>query len=102
MERVIITRKVDELGRIVIPKEMREELKIEQGQKLNISIRNQNIVLSVDIEQEDGIAMKVDELGRILIPYQIREKMGIVAKQEWNTFRKGKKVILQKMVSSSI
>lgn len=96
MERVIIARKVDELGRIVIPKEMRDKLKIEQGQKLNISIKSKNIVLSINLEKEDGIAMTVDELGRILIPYQIREKMGIIAKQEWNAYVKGKNVILQK------
>lgn len=100
MERVIITRKVDELERIVIPKEMREKLKIKHGQKLNISVKNHNIVLSIETEQEDGITMRIDELGRILIPYQIREKMGIVAKQEWNTFIKGKKIILQRNINS--
>lgn len=100
MVSVIITRKVDGLGRIVVPKGMREELKIKHGQKLNVSIRNKCIVLETDIEQEDGIAMTVDELGRILIPYQIRDKIGIIEKQELNIYTENNEILLQKQASS--
>ena len=40
-----IIRRVDELGRIVIPKEMRKELGIDQKDPIEISIEGSNIVL---------------------------------------------------------
>lgn len=41
-----IVRRVDELGRVVIPKEMRKSLGIGQKDELNISIENNAIVLT--------------------------------------------------------
>lgn len=38
-------RKVDELGRIVIPIEIRKQLKINEGDTLNIVVDNQKIIL---------------------------------------------------------
>lgn len=38
-------RKVDELGRVVIPIEIRKQLKISEGDTLNIVIENQKIIL---------------------------------------------------------
>ena len=40
-----ISRKVDELGRIVIPIEVRKELGIKDGKSLDISIINNKIIL---------------------------------------------------------
>lgn len=41
-----ISRKVDELGRIVLPIELRRNLSIETGDSLEISIDNSKIVLT--------------------------------------------------------
>lgn len=41
-----IVRRVDELGRIVIPKEMRKVLEIEQRDYIEISIEGSNIILN--------------------------------------------------------
>lgn len=41
-----IVRRVDELGRIVIPKEMRKVLEIEQRDYVEISLEGSNIVLN--------------------------------------------------------
>lgn len=38
-------RKVDESGRIVIPKEIREMLKIKEGQELEVSLDNNNNII---------------------------------------------------------
>lgn len=38
-------RKVDELGRVVIPIEVRKQLKINEGDTLNIVVDNQKIIL---------------------------------------------------------
>lgn len=40
-----ITRRIDELGRIVIPKEIRKMLYIKEGDSLDISIDAENIVM---------------------------------------------------------
>lgn len=40
-----ITRRIDELGRVVVPKEMRESLRIKQGSTLEIYTANGEIVL---------------------------------------------------------
>lgn len=45
MKNTGIIRKIDELGRIVIPKEIRQTLKIESGEALDIFVENEKIIL---------------------------------------------------------
>ncbi len=40
-----ISRHVDELGRVVIPKELRKNLGIEEGDLMEISLKGQDIIL---------------------------------------------------------
>lgn len=40
-----ITRRIDELGRIVIPKEMRNELGIRDGELLEISLQSKELII---------------------------------------------------------
>lgn len=47
MKSVKITRKVDELGRIVIPAEIRKHLGVEQDSILEVELRGEEIVLKV-------------------------------------------------------
>ena len=96
MKNAIIKHKIDKLGRIVIPKEIRKQFNIVTGQKLNIFIKNKNIVLGIDTSQENGILGTVDELGRILIFFQIREKANIEMGEELNIYTRNKEIILQK------
>ncbi len=55
----MITKKMDDLGRIVIPKEFRQQLGIEEGESLEISIQDNRIVIeretSADVEVEDAL-----------------------------------------------
>lgn len=98
MKDSIITRKIDELGRIAIPIEIRKELKITEGQKLSIFIKDKNIVLGIDTEQKNGILATVDELGRILIFRGIREKVELEPEQKLNIYADNNEIILQKQV----
>jgi len=41
-----MTRKIDELGRIVIPMEMRSKLRLEKEDEVNIDCVNDQIILS--------------------------------------------------------
>lgn len=45
MKSTGIIRRIDELGRIVIPKEIRKSLRINEGENLEIYIENDSIVL---------------------------------------------------------
>ena len=40
-----IVRRIDDLGRIVIPKEIRKKLRIRDGENLEILVRDDEIVL---------------------------------------------------------
>ena len=40
-----VIRRIDELGRIVIPKEIRRSLRIKEGESLEILVDNENIIL---------------------------------------------------------
>ena len=49
-----IIRRIDDLGRIVIPKEMRRKLKINEGDPLEIIFANDGILLKpYDIEEKE-------------------------------------------------
>ena len=43
-------RKIDELGRVVIPKEIRKSLGIKDGENLEIMIDNDNICLNSNVK----------------------------------------------------
>lgn len=45
MKSTGIIRRIDELGRIVIPKELRKNLRIKEGESLEIYIENEDIIL---------------------------------------------------------
>lgn len=65
IDRYYFLRKVDELGRYVIPIEFRNELNIKENDTINISI------------VEKQFSDKVDAFGRIVIPKAIREELNI-------------------------
>ena len=65
IDRYYFLRKVDELGRYVIPIEFRNELNIKENDTINISI------------VEKQFSDKVDALVRIVIPKAIREELNI-------------------------
>ena len=45
MKSTGVVRRIDDLGRIVIPKEIRRNLRIKEGENLEIFIENENIIL---------------------------------------------------------
>ena len=65
IDRYYFLRKVDELGRYVIPIEIRNELKIKENDTIKLSI------------VEKQFTDKVDALGRIVIPKAIRDELNI-------------------------
>ena len=45
MKETGILRRIDELGRIVVPKEIRKKLKIREGDNLDIFVSEDNVIL---------------------------------------------------------
>ena len=82
IDRYYFLRKVDELGRYVIPIEIRNELKIKENDTINLSI------------VEKKFTDKVDALGRIVIPISIREELGIKAKDKLKIYIENRNIIL--------
>ncbi len=59
-----ITRKIDELGRIVVPKEMRYNLGIRDGEPLEIYIENNKIVIE-KYSEIDNIKLVADSIIKL-------------------------------------
>lgn len=61
----MFTRKVDDLGRITIPKEIRGNLGIELGQELVIESDNEKIILSKPKKKENFLEL-LEEARKVL------------------------------------
>ena len=79
-----IIRKIDELGRVVIPIELRNGLGWNEKESLEIYIESNKICIRQPKFEgridSVGIIRKLDELGRIVIPKEIRNKFDIAEK----------------------
>lgn len=71
-----IVRKIDELGRVVIPNDYRIN-KYQEGSKVYLQVLDNYIILTDKNEFETGIEKRFDELGRILIAKEIRDNLDI-------------------------
>ena len=75
----VIKRKIDELGRFVLPADHRRYFGINDGDGVSITLTENGIL----VKKEDGYSDEtkiVDALGRILIPKPIRSKLNLVPK----------------------
>lgn len=61
MKNIGIVRKVDELGRIVIPKELRKVLNIDEGDGLEIYTEGEQIIL----KSMSHVAYSAEKLKRL-------------------------------------
>lgn len=67
MQKKGISRRIDELGRIVIPKEIRRNLKIRESDELDITIDGENIILNKhEVLEKDKV---IDEYIKLLGKY---------------------------------
>lgn len=100
MRNTGIIRKVDELGRIVIPSTLRETLKINTGCQFEVYTDSDYIILEKYNNEEKrnkgAILRIVDELGRLVIPMEIRENYEIYEKTELEIYLEKDIIILKK------
>ncbi|PEE20767.1 AbrB family transcriptional regulator [Bacillus toyonensis] len=70
-----ILRNMDKLGRLVIPKELRRTLGIDEGDHIEVFRNKENIVIRK--METPGIVRKIDKLGRLVIPMELRSALDI-------------------------
>lgn len=68
MKNTGITRKLDELGRIVIPKEIRNNFKIEEGDQIEFYLSNDEII----IKKPSPLKGLDDEIFKLLQLYNLK------------------------------
>lgn len=66
MDSTLIVRRIDDLGRIVIPKEIRRALHLNSGDQLAISMRSSDEISMRKIEEPD-LSIKKTEFGEELL-----------------------------------
>ena len=88
MKNTGITRQIDHLGRIVIPKELRYAFNIQEKTLLEIYLQDNGIILKTvkNTQKVRGIMRGVDELGRIVIPKEIRTSLNIMTNDLFDIF----------------
>ena len=101
-----IERRIDELGRVVIPAELRNTLKWEDKDSLEmylekdcVCIRKPNFEGRIDSVE---IIRNLDELGRIVIPKELRDKLDITFKNTVEVFVRKDVVMIKKIESSCV
>ena len=73
MKTTGIIRRIDELGRIVIPKEIRKNLRIKNGESLEIYLENDSIILKKysQIESLKNVSIDYVEAFNQIIKHNI-------------------------------
>ena len=77
MKTTGIIRRIDELGRIVIPKEIRKNLRIKNGESLEIYLENDSIILKKysQIESLKNVSIDYVEAFNQIIKHTDRDKV---------------------------
>lgn len=90
MKDLGIIRKIDSLGRVVIPAELRKTLEMKPHDLFEVYVKNTDeIWLKKHDSQTKGIASiarQIDELGRFVIPIEILSRLGFDRGEELNFF----------------
>lgn len=100
MKATGIVRKIDDLGRIVIPKEVRRTLGLEANSpaEMYLSDGASGVVIekATGSASSVGVVRNVDDLGRLVVPMEMRVVLNIRAKDSLEVFIDGNKIILRR------
>ena len=86
---------IDELGRIIITKDLRNELNIQLKSSLWLYIEEEQIIVSIN--EGSGIERKIDELARINIPKNMRTELGLEENDKVRIYIENHKLIIKKI-----
>lgn len=54
MQKIAVIRRIDDLGRIVIPREIRRKLRIEEGDPIEIYVSGDSLILKKYVQETDS------------------------------------------------
>ncbi len=101
-----IVRNVDRLGRIVLPKKIRQSLEIKElTDPVEIHVSDEHIILkkAADNTPLSGNVRCLDNFGRIVIPIEIRNLLGIVSQiDSLEIYRDDEYIVLKKHQNTCI
>ena len=79
-----IIRKLDDLGRITIPKEYLDEIGMNASTEVSLVLFEEGLLLRQ--ASFDGTTRKLDNLRRVTMPKRIREHLAIVERDRLEMF----------------
>ncbi|MCL2299531.1 MAG: AbrB/MazE/SpoVT family DNA-binding domain-containing protein [Firmicutes bacterium] len=79
-----MVRRVDNLGRILVPKEYRKELGLEKDSRIELATLADGLLIRP--ADADSHARRIDALGRINVPVGARRALGIEYYDEMEMF----------------
>ena len=106
MKKTGIVRKIDELGRVTLPIEIRRNLGIEEKDPIEIFLESGSVILKKHQDESGvsntGIVRKIDELGRVTLPIEIRRMLDIEEKDPIEIFIEDSALLLKKHSASCV
>jgi len=90
-----IVRKIDELGRITIPIEIRRRLELNTGDRVGLRLEGQVIRISKVVT---GMSRPIDELGRIALPIEYRRTLGLMERENVDMYVEDNDICVSKVV----
>lgn len=107
MKSTGIVRKIDNLGRIVLPAELRSALDIRHNTPIEIYTDYYCVILKkqhneAGILESTKIVRKVDNLGRIVLPVELRSALDFQNESPIEIFTDDNCIILKKYQPSCI
>ncbi|MDF2908774.1 MAG: AbrB family transcriptional regulator [Herbinix sp.] len=91
-----IVRKIDELGRIVIPIEYRKSFSIKEKDPIGLYIVDGVIHLVKADGRFRGIARELDDLGRLCLPIEARRSLGFEDHQAVDIYVEDEEICIRK------
>ena len=99
MKATGIVRRIDDLGRLVFPIEIRRILDITEGDKIEIYVSDNRIVCKKHLQElgnaSTSVLRPLDSLGRTVIPMEVRKMLSLPHKAQMQIFVEGDAIVLK-------
>ena len=106
MKATGIIRRIDDLGRLVFPIEIRKLLGIEVGDKIETYISDNKIICKKYTAESNQLTTSVvrplDALGRTVIPMELRKMLSLPHKAKMQIFVEDDAIILKEYEESCV